>query len=118
MTASEAMEQSRTGVVRARTESGLVAISRSPDGFQLSFIPRTEEDGWNLAGAVIRGSFNSIEQAAWASEGADWEPAPENIVGNEPARSVVPTVEGHHIRSHGGNHMQKVRSTFLGHPLH
>jgi uncharacterized membrane protein len=117
MTASEAMQQSLSGVIRARLEGGMAAISRNPDGYQLSFVPHSGEDGWNLAGTVIRASYSDLGRAAAESGASDWEPAPENIVGAEPAHSVVPTVEGHHIRSHGHG-PPKARSTFLGHPLH
>jgi uncharacterized membrane protein len=58
---------------------------------------------------------------AWTQCGVDpeaWDPAPENIVGAEPAESLVPSVEGHHLRHHGAREHEGMRATFLGHPLH
>lgn len=100
MTASDAMSQSASGAIRAMVEGGLVAISQSPDGFQLSFVPRTDKSEWNVPGSVIRGSFSTLEQAEHAANTVDWEPAPENLIGSEPSEDAVPGVEGHHILAH------------------
>jgi uncharacterized membrane protein len=124
MTAQEGLQASQGSVTRAHVDGGMISIARSPDGYQLSFLPRTTEGIWNLAGTISIGSFPSLEAAvdtAWTQCGADptaWEPAPENIVGSEPAESLVPTVEGHHIRQHGAPTREGMRATFLGHPLH
>jgi uncharacterized membrane protein len=124
MTAQEAIQASQDYIARAQVDGGMVSIARSPDGYQLSFLPRTSEGVWNLAGTISVGSFPSAEEAAdtaWTQCGADptmWEAAPENIVGSEPAASLVPSVDGHHLRHHGGEQQEGMRATFLGHPLH
>jgi uncharacterized membrane protein len=124
MTAQEALQASQGSVTRAHVDGGMIAIARSPDGYQLSFLPKTEEGVWNLAGTISIGSFPSLEAAvdtAWTQCGADptsWETAPENIVGSERAESLVPVVEGRHIRQHGSEPREGMRATFLGHPLH
>lgn len=124
MTAQEALDASQDAIARAPVDGGLVAIARSPDGYQLSFFPKTAEGVWNLAGTISIGSFPSVEAAAdtaWTQCSADqdaWQPAPENIVGSEPAASLVPAVEGHHLRHHGAPPAEGMRATFLGHPLH
>jgi uncharacterized membrane protein len=125
MTAQEALQASSDSIARAHVDGGLVSIARSPDGYQLSFFPKTAEGLWNLAGTISIGSFPSVEAAAdtaWTQCGADpsaWESAPENIVGTEPSASLVPSVEGHHLRHHGTPEQPEgMRATFLGHPLH
>jgi uncharacterized membrane protein len=124
MTAQEAIEESPDNVARAKADGGLISIARSPDGYQLSFLPRTSEGIWNLAGTIAVGSYASAEEAAdtaWTQCGADptsWEAAPENIIGSETAASLAPTVDGRHLRHHGAPEQQGMRATFLGHPLH
>ena len=126
MTAQDAMQTAQEFVVRARVEGGLVSIAKTADQYLLSFIPQMADGTWNLAGTITLGTFETLEaaaDAAWSQYSAtdgSWEPAPENIVGNEPAQSSVPTVEGRHIRQHGDQPRpaEGFRSTFLGHPLH
>ena len=125
MTAQHAMEAAQEFVIRSHVEGGLVSIAKTADGYQLSFVPQMADGSWNLAGTMSLGSFESVEAAAdaawsqYAATDGSWETAPENIVGSERAQSVVPTVEGRHIRQHGDQPQSEgFRSTFLGHPLH
>ena len=107
MTPNDALEQSEAQVARLIVEDGAVAIARSVAGFQVSFIPRTAEGVWNLAATQILDKCKTLEDAVVrACENREcayeaWEPAAENIVGNEPALSLAPSVEGHHLRYHG-----------------
>ena len=125
MTAQDAMQSAQEFVIRSRVEGGLVSIAKTADAYQLSFVPEMADRTWNLAGTISLGSFDTVEAAAdvawsqYAATDGNWESAPENIVGNEPARSVVPAIDGRHIRQHGDQPQSEgFRSTFLGHPLH
>ena len=52
MTAQEALQVSPDCVARTQVDGGMISIARSPDGYQLSFLPRTSEGVWNLAGTM------------------------------------------------------------------
>jgi uncharacterized membrane protein len=125
VTAQEALHSASSFVIRSWVEGGLIAIARTADAWNLSFIPQMADGSWNLAATISLGTFESVEEAAriawsqYAATDGSWEPAPENIIGDEPAISSVPAVEGHHIRRHGDqSSTEGFRSTFLGHPLH
>ena len=107
MTPQEAIDRSHGRVARLIVDGGAVAIARSATGYAVTFIPRTEEVIWNLAATQHLATVATVEEAEQrACENHEcvfeaWEPAPENIVGQEPAQSLAPIVEGHHIRFHG-----------------
>lgn len=106
MTAHDAMETAQGSTIRSHVEGGLVSIAHAAEGYQLSFIPQMPDGSWNLAGTLSLGTFATIDAAAaaawsqYAATDGNWEAAPENIVGKEPAESLVPSVEGHHIGQH------------------
>ncbi|MBC7928193.1 MAG: hypothetical protein H7039_21315 [Bryobacteraceae bacterium] len=107
MNVQDAVRQSADGVARLILDDGLVSIARSPAGFHVSFIPRTAEGFWNLGATQSLGTAASVDGAellACAERECVvtmWEPASENIIDDEPAVSVAPVIEGHHIRLQG-----------------
>jgi len=117
MTPKEAIDHSHARVARLIVDDGAVAIAQSASGYFVTFIPRTEEGIWNLAATQHLATVENIDEAEQrACENREcvyraWEPAPENIIGLEPAQSVAPIVAGHHIRFHG------LPKTVAGFPL-
>lgn len=108
MTAEEAFERSSAGVIRNRHDAGLLSIARSPEGYHLSEIPRSQNNVWDLAHTRTVGKWRVLGRALAEAEnrGAktdNWEPAPENIIGNEPAVSVAPAPERTEFRTHGSS---------------
>lgn len=106
MNAEEAFERSQAGVIRNRYETGLLSIARSPEGYHLSEIPQSDSKTWDLAHTRTVGKWRVLSRALAEAErrGAsadNWEPAPENIIGNEPAVSVAPAGDGTEMRTHG-----------------
>lgn len=107
MTPQEAIDHSNARVARLIVDDGAVAIARSASGYFVTFIPRTEEGIWNLAATQHLATVETIDEAEQrACENREcvyraWEPAPENIIGVEPAQSLAPVVTGHHVRFHG-----------------
>jgi len=107
MTPQEAIDHSHARVARLLVDGGAVAIARGASGYSVTFIPRTAEGIWNLAATQLLATVETIDEAEQrACENREcvyraWEPAPENIIGVEPAQSLAPIVAGHHIRFHG-----------------
>lgn len=111
MKVSEALAQSEQRLAAVDLPQGLVTIyceagvPSSGEGFHLRFTPRSTDGSLNLAGMVIVGSYNVLEEAAsvaaasYGVRDGDWMPASENIFSLHCATSHGPIIEGHRFRS-------------------